>query len=202
MSLGHDHQPRAKVPSPSGPSHARGLQRVNDVREIRHNTDINNTGTLAGDSTWGIIYKERRMAWERGVGLRWGNLCATLRSLYNSRLVNLDRVRCRGGRCIGSIGLRIDESSLDITRQGMRKSSQENGDSAHRASVKKASSTPSLIFAEVSINLIPSSSESWRPSSSVIALLSVQSDLLPTRILFTPSDACCSMLACHVRMSV
>lgn len=71
----------------------------------------------------------------------------------------------------------------------------------HRARVKKASSTPSFIFAEVSMNLIPSSSASSRPSSSVTALLSVQSDLLPIRTLFTPSEACCSMLACHVRMS-
>ena len=148
------------------------------------------------------------MGWERREGLRWENLCAAARSLYSSWLVNLDRIRCRGGRCVGSIGLRIDEACLDITRQDRaasiieKKPVQENGDLTHRASVKKASSTPSLIFAEVSINLIPSSCASSRPSSSVIALLSVQSDLLPTRILFTPSDACCSMLACHVRMSV
>jgi hypothetical protein len=31
---------------------------------------------------------------------------------------------------------------------------------------------------------------------------SSQSHLLPIRILLTPSEACCSMLACHVRMSV
>jgi hypothetical protein len=36
-----------------------GLQTVNDVREIRHDSDINMTGTLAGDSTWGIINKKR-----------------------------------------------------------------------------------------------------------------------------------------------
>jgi hypothetical protein len=164
------------------------------------------TGTLAGDSTWGIINKGRSMAWERTEGLRWENLCAAARSLYSGWLVNLDRVRCRGGRCVGGIGLRIDEACLDITRQDKvasihEKKVEENRALTHRASVKKASSTPSLIFAEVSINLIPSSSASSRPSSSVIALLSVQSDLLPTRILFTPSDACCSMLACHVRMS-
>ena len=67
--------------------------------------------------------------------------------------------------------------------------------------MKKASSTPSLIFAEVSINLMPSSLASSRPCSSVTARFSVQSDLLPMRILFTPSDACCSIFACHVRMS-
>ena len=72
---------------------------------------------------------------------------------------------------------------------------------AHRARVKKASSTPSLTFADVSMNLMPSSLASSRPCSSVTAFLSVQSDLLPMRILFTPSDACCSMFACHVRMS-
>ena len=32
---------------------------VNDVREIRHDSDINMTGTLAGDRTWGIINKRR-----------------------------------------------------------------------------------------------------------------------------------------------
>jgi hypothetical protein len=40
------------------------------------------------------------------------------------------------------------------------------------------------------------------PCSSVTAFLSVQSDLLPTSILFTPSEACCSTLECHVRMSI
>ena len=70
------------------------------------------------------------------------------------------------------------------------------------ASVKKASSTPSLTFAEVSMNLMPSSSASALPCSSVTARLSVQSDLLPMRILLTPSEACCSMFACHVLMSV
>ena len=64
-----------------------------------------------------------------------------------------------------------------------------------------ASSTPSLTFAEVSMNLIPSSAASSRPCSSVTARLSVQSDLLPMRILLTPSEACCSIFACHVLMS-
>jgi hypothetical protein len=69
------------------------------------------------------------------------------------------------------------------------------------ASVKNASSTPSFILADVSMNLIPSSFASSRPCSSVTAFLSVQSDLLPMSILFTPSDACCSMFACQVRIS-
>jgi hypothetical protein len=72
---------------------------------------------------------------------------------------------------------------------------------AHRARVKKASSTPSLTFAEVSMNLTPSSAASSRPCSSVTARLSVQSHLFPIRILLTPSEACCSMFECHVRMS-
>lgn len=76
-----------------------------------------------------------------------------------------------------------------------------NREETNLASVKKASSTPSLIFAEVSMNLIPSSLASSRPCSSVTARFSDQSDLLPMRTLFTPSDACCSMFACHVRMS-
>ena len=70
------------------------------------------------------------------------------------------------------------------------------------ASVKNASSTPSFRRADVSMNLIPSSLASSRPCSSVTARFSVQSDLFPMRILLTPSDACCSMLACQVRMSI
>lgn len=69
------------------------------------------------------------------------------------------------------------------------------------ASVKNASSTPSLTFADVSMNLMPNSSASARPCSSVTAFLSVQSDLLPMRILLTPSEACCSMLLCQVWIS-
>lgn len=51
------------------------------------------------------------------------------------------------------------------------------------------------------MNLMPSSAASSRPCSSVTARLSDQSHLLPIRILFTPSEACCSMFACQVRMS-
>lgn len=40
------------------------------------------------------------------------------------------------------------------------------------------------------------------PCSSVTAFLSVQSDLLPINILFTPSEACCSTFECHVRISI
>lgn len=72
---------------------------------------------------------------------------------------------------------------------------------AYLANEKKASSTPSFTFADVSMNLIPSSLARALPCSSVTARLSVQSDLLPMRILFTPSDACCSILECQVRMS-
>jgi hypothetical protein len=42
---------------------------------------------------------------------------------------------------------------------------------------------------------------SSRPASSVTSLLSVQSDLFPIKILLTPSEACCSILECQVRMS-
>jgi hypothetical protein len=73
---------------------------------------------------------------------------------------------------------------------------------ADLANVKNASSTPSFTFAEVSMNFMPSSLARALPCSSVTALLSVQSDLLPIRILLTPSEACCSMVECHVRMSV
>ena len=51
------------------------------------------------------------------------------------------------------------------------------------------------------MNVIPSSLARALPCSSVTALLSVQSNLLPMRILFTPSDACCSILECQVRIS-
>ena len=69
------------------------------------------------------------------------------------------------------------------------------------ARVKNASSTPSLTLADVSMNWIPSSWASSLPCCSVTTLLSFQSDLFPIRILFTPSEACCSMLECHVRIS-
>lgn len=69
------------------------------------------------------------------------------------------------------------------------------------AKVKNASSTPSFTFALVSINRIPSSSANARPCSWDICRFSFQSDLLPIRILFTPSDACCSIFACQARIS-
>jgi len=70
-----------------------------------------------------------------------------------------------------------------------------------RASVKKASSTPSLTLALVSRKRTPSSSARAWPCSCETAFFSVQSHLLPMRILLTPSEACCSMLECHVRIS-
>ena len=72
----------------------------------------------------------------------------------------------------------------------------------HLARVKKASSTPSLTLADVSMNWIPSSWANSLPCCSVMTRLSFQSDLFPIKILFTPSEACCSMLECHVRISV
>lgn len=70
-----------------------------------------------------------------------------------------------------------------------------------RAREKNASSTWSLFFAEVSTYGIPSSLASACASSVDTTRFSVQSDLLPTRRRDTPSDACCSMFECHVRMS-
>ena len=72
----------------------------------------------------------------------------------------------------------------------------------YRAKVKKASSTPSLIFAEVSKNRSPNSSANCFPSSRLTTRFSSQSHLLPMRILLTPGEACCSMFECHVRISI
>ena len=114
-------------------------------------------------------------------------------------------VRCNPC-CTCCVGLGVDQTSLDIpVARAKTEVTLHHTDKfiicSHLASVKKASSTPSLIFAEVSINLMPSSFASSRPCSSVTAFLSVQSDLLPMRILLTPSEACCSMLACQTRIS-
>ena len=49
---------------------------------------------------------------------------------------------------------------------------------------------------------MPSSSASCWPRSVETARFSSQSHLLPIRILFTPSVACCSTLENQVRMSV
>ena len=56
-------------------------------------------------------------------------------------------------------------------------------------------------FAETSIKGIPSSSASACPCSVLTCLFSSQSHLLPMRILFTPSLACCSTLENHVLIS-
>jgi hypothetical protein len=57
-------------------------------------------------------------------------------------------------------------------------------------------------FADTSRNGMPSSSASAWPCSVETARFSSQSHLLPMRILLTPSEACCSTLENHVRMSV
>ena len=44
------------------------------------------------------------------------DLCAAVPVLGRDWLVNLDRCRCRRGRRIGSISLRIDEARLDVAR--------------------------------------------------------------------------------------
>ena len=117
-------------------------------------------------------------------------------------LVNTDGTVSRNAsRWTRSVGLRINKTSLDIPKSVWIGNWKEMSEMTHLASVKKASSTPSLIFADVSMKRMPSSSASSQPCSSVTARLSVQSDLLPIRILLTPSEACCSMFECQVRMS-
>ena len=69
-------------------------------------------------------------------------------------LVNLDRTFCSSYDGAGRVGLRIDQSRLDIPND------ETNGDvmvleadtDKYLARVKKASSTPSLTFADVSMN--------------------------------------------------
>ena len=56
-------------------------------------------------------------------------------------------------------------------------------------------------FALVSINLTAYSSARARPCSLVMTFLSSISHLLPTRILFTSSEACCSIFLIQLRMS-
>jgi hypothetical protein len=90
--------------------------------------------------------------------------------------------------------------SLSLT-QAQEHSLRGARNRTHRARAKKASSTLMLFFALASMNRTPSSSANSWPCCSVMTFLSVQSHLFPTRILLTPSDACCSILECQVRMS-
>lgn len=128
---------------------------------------------------------------------------ATLCRGRSYRLFNRDWAAFRSSSIVIILGV-IDQASLDfsaIVDQQVRK--KANLPDADLASLKNASSTPSLTFAEVSLkNIMLSSSASARPSSDVTVLLSVQSDLLPMRILLTPSEACCSILLFHPRMSI
>ena len=120
-------------------------------------------------------------------------------------LVNLDGTFCAPYNGAVGVGLRIDEPCLDIPGNDRINDGVmiwEADVDKYLARVKKASSTPSLTLADVSMNWIPSSWASSLPCCSVMTLLSFQSDLFPIRILFTPSEACCSMLECHVRMSI
>ena len=74
-------------------------------------------------------------------------------------LIDLYRTFCGSYSGAGGIGLRINQPRLDIPSMWM------NGDVVARkantdkylARVKKASSTPSLTFADVSMNWMPSS---------------------------------------------
>ena len=58
-----------------------------------------------------------------------------------------------------------------------------------------------LLFAETSMNGMPSSSANCCPRSTDTARFSSQSHLLPIRILLTPSVACCSTFENQVRIS-
>eukprot|EP00982_Pelagococcus_subviridis_P014053 31303-Pelagococcus_subviridis.AAC.32 len=68
-----------------------------------------------------------------------------------------------------------------------------------RAIEKNASSTFTFAFALVSKNGIPNSSASAFPRACEITRLSSMSHLFPTKILFTFSDACCSMFRIQFR---
>ena len=132
-----------------------------------------------------------------GISFLW----ATAWHCLVGRLVNTNgTVSWKTSRRTRGIGLRINETSLNIPKSVWINNSKKSG-TTHLASVKNASSTPSFTFADVSMKRMLSSSASSRPCSSVTARLSVQSDLLPIRILLTPSEACCSMFECQVRMS-
>lgn len=94
----------------------------------------------------------------------------------------------------------IDQSFFDTpSRYKLLRWSHEG--SEYLASVVNASSTIILPFAEVSMNGRLYSSASLRPSSVLITFLSNISHLLPSRILFTPSLACCSMFFIQWRIS-
>ena len=73
-------------------------------------------------------------------------------------LVNLDGTFCVPYSVGGGVGLRIDQPRLDIPNEmnvGIIVREVDTG--KYLARVKKASSTPSLTFADVSMNWTPSS---------------------------------------------
>jgi len=73
-------------------------------------------------------------------------------------LVDLDRTFCGSYNGAGGVGLRIDQPRLDIPSDEMNDAVVLGADSdKYLARVKKASSTPSLTFADVSMNWMPSS---------------------------------------------
>lgn len=74
-------------------------------------------------------------------------------------LVNLDRTFCGSYSGAGGVGLRIDQPRLDIPSNEMdnKVTVREVDRDKYLARVKKASSTPSLTFADVSMNWTPSS---------------------------------------------
>jgi len=73
-------------------------------------------------------------------------------------LVNPNRTFCGSYGGVGGVGLRIDQPRLDIPDNEMNGDVvRELGSDKYLARVKKASSTPSLTLADVSMNWIPSS---------------------------------------------
>ena len=74
-------------------------------------------------------------------------------------LVNLDRTFCGSYNGAVRIGLRVDQPRLDIPSDEMNSDivGPEADTDKYLARVKKASSTPSLTFADVSMNWMPSS---------------------------------------------
>ena len=74
-------------------------------------------------------------------------------------LVNLDRTFCAPYGGSGRVGLRIDQPRLDIpgSKVNIDIMVREVDTDKYLASVKKASSTPSLTLADVSMNWILSS---------------------------------------------
>jgi hypothetical protein len=151
-----------------------------------------------------------------------GPLAAAARGLGGRGAVDVD-----GPLPVPLFGGRVDEALLDVPGEGEEglldpcvsradpcgsvRSGQVAGVSKKGARGKGAEEArkgathphiPMLDLALVSMNLTPNSSASACPWSLLITFFSSMSHLLPTRILLTPSLACCSMFRIQFRMSV